>query len=145
MSRFLYRVGRGAGSHPWRVVAAWIVLAVTVLMLNSAVGGEPDETFRLPGADSQRAADALTDRFPEQSLFSANVVFHAPDGLESAEVSGAIEQAVERLTDVPHVTSVTDPYDPRGPTLSEDGTTAIATMGFDVERSTKAMYDAAQE
>src|SRR5689334_25115512 len=99
MSRFLYRLGRGAGSHPWRVVAAWIVTAFAVLMLNSAVGGESDETFRLPGADSQRAADALTDRFPEQSLYSANVVFHSPDGLASPEVRGAIEDAVDRLGD----------------------------------------------
>ena len=145
MSRFLYRLGRSAGSHPWRVVAAWIVAAFAVLMLNSAVGGESDETFRLPGADSQRAADALTDRFPEQSLYAANVVFHSPDGLRSPQIRGAIEDAVDRLRDGAHVTSVTNPYDPRGPTLSKDGTTAIATIGFDIERSTKAMYDAAEE
>ncbi len=144
MSRLLHRLGQGAGARPWRVVAAWIVAAFALLMLNSAVGGEPDETFRLPGADSQRAADALSDRFPEQSLYSANVVFHSPDGLTSPAVRRAIETAVDRLADGPHVTSVTNPYDPRGPTLSEDRTTAVATVGFDVERSTRAMYDAAQ-
>ena len=144
MSRFLYRVGRAAGTHPWRMLAAWIVLAFTVLMLNSAVGGESDESFRLPGAESQQAADALSDRFPEQALYSSNVVFHADEGLTSPEARAAIGQAVQRLGDGQHVTSVTDPFDPRAPTLSEDGTTAIATVGFDIERSTKAMYDAAQ-
>jgi RND superfamily putative drug exporter len=144
MSRFLYRVGRGAGTHPWRVVTAWIVLAFTVLMLNSSVGGEPDESFRLPGAESQRAADALADRFPEQSLYSSNVVFHAEKPLTAPELRSAVGEAVDRLADGQHVTSVSDPYDPRGPTLSKDGRTAVATVGFDVERSTKAMYDAAQ-
>ncbi|HET7351289.1 MAG TPA: MMPL family transporter [Marmoricola sp.] len=144
MSRFLYRLGRGAGAHPWRMVAAWVVLAFAVLMLSSAAGGQTDESFRLPGAESQQAADALEERFPEQSLYSANVVFHAPEGLSAPDTREAVGTAVARLADVPHVTSVNDPFDPRGPTLSEDGTTAIATMGFDVESSTRGMYDAAR-
>ncbi len=144
MSRFLYRLGRGAGAHPWRMVAAWVVLAFAVLVLGSAAGGQSDESFRLPGAESQQAADALEARFPEQSLYSANVVFHAPEGLSAPDTREAVSTAVTRLADVPHVTSVNDPFDPRGPTVSEDGTTAIATMGFDVQNSTQAMYDAAR-
>jgi RND superfamily putative drug exporter len=145
MSGFLYRLGRASAGHPWRVIAAWIVVAVSVLMLNSSVGGESDETFRLPGADSQRAADALAERFPEQTLFTSNVVFHAPGGLTNPEATTAIQAAVERLARGAHVISVTDPYDPRGPTISEDDTTGMATVGFDVERVTPAMYDEAQQ
>ena len=145
MSGFLYRLGRASAGHPWRVIAAWIVVAVSVLMLNSSVGGESDETFRLPGADSQRAADALAARFPEQTLFTSNVVFHAPGGLTSPEATTAIHAAVERLARGAHVISVTDPYDPRGPTISKDDTTGMATVGFDVEQVTPAMYDEAQQ
>ena len=87
MSGFLFRLGHASARHPWRVIAAWIVVALSVLMLNSSVGGESDETFRLPGADSQRAADALAERFPEQTLFTSNVVFHAPDGLTNPEAT----------------------------------------------------------
>jgi RND superfamily putative drug exporter len=145
MSSFLYRLGRGAAVHPWRVLAAWVTLDFSVLVLNSAAGGEPDETFRLPGAESQYAADALADRFPEQTLYTSNVVFHAPQGLLTDDTERAIGQAVEQLAAGEHVVSVTDPYDPRGPTISEDGTTAIATVGFDVERTTSDMYDQAQQ
>ncbi len=144
MSQLLYRVGHGAGSHPWRVLAAWIVIAVSVLMLNSSVGGEPDETFRLPGSDSQHAADLLTERFPGQTLYTSNVVFHSPDGLDDAEVKEAVQTTVAQLGDGAHVLSVTDPYDPRSPTISDDGTTGIATIGYDVERTTSAMYDEAE-
>ncbi len=144
MSRLLYRLGLSSALHPWRVLAAWAAVAVSVLMLNSAVGGASDETFRLPGADSQRAADALSERFPEQTLFTSNVVFHEPEGLTTPAARRAVQTAVRQLADGAHVLSVTDPYDPRGPTISEDGTTGIATVGFDVERVTPQMRDQAE-
>jgi RND superfamily putative drug exporter len=144
MSRLLHRLGRGSALHPWRVLAAWVLVAVSVLMLNSSVGGTSDETFRLPGADSQRAADALSERFPQQSLFTSNVVFHEPDGLTAPAARSAVRAAVRSLADGDHVVSVTDPYDPRGPTISEDGTTGIATVGFDLERVTPRMHDQAE-
>jgi RND superfamily putative drug exporter len=80
MFRLLYRIGHVAGVHPWRVLAGWILVAVSVLILSSSLGGEPDESFRLPGADSQHAADLLTDRFPEQTLYTSNVVSTGPTG-----------------------------------------------------------------
>ena len=63
MSRVLYRIGHFAGRHPWRVLAAWVLIAVTSVMLNSSFGGAPDESFSIPGAESQRAADAIEPRF----------------------------------------------------------------------------------
>ncbi len=41
--------------------------------------------------------------------------------------------------------AVSSPYDPRGPTLSEDGQTAFATVGFDLEKIGSAEFDAAEE
>ena len=59
MSHFLYKIGNFAGRHPWRVIAAWVVVAVAAVMLNGSIGGAPDESFSLPGAESQRASDAI--------------------------------------------------------------------------------------
>ncbi len=73
MSRVLYRIGHFAGRHPWRVLAAWVLIAVTAFMLNSSFGGAPDESFSLPGAESQRAADAIEARFPQETLNTSNV------------------------------------------------------------------------
>src|SRR4029078_884348 len=81
MSRLLYRIGHFSGRHPWRVLAAWVLIAIAAFALNSSFGGQPDETFRLPGAESQRAADALTERFPQQSLFTSNIILHSEDGI----------------------------------------------------------------
>src|SRR4051794_4743068 len=144
MSRLLYRLGHFAGRHPWRVLAAWVLVAGIAFALNSAFGGATNDTFRLPGAESQRAADALSDRFPDQSVFAAQVVVHSDAGLTGPEAKAAFAQARTALADVPHVVAVTDPYDPRGPTVSPDGTTAFATVAFDTDKIERPEYDAAQ-
>lgn len=145
MSRVLYRIGHSAARHPWRVLASWVLLAVVAVFLNGAVGGAPDESFRLPGAESQRAADAIQDRFPQETLYTSNVIFHSEDGLTTPELKKAVEETVADLADGPHVIAVADPYDPRGPTLSEDGTTAFATVGFSEEAIETEDFDAAEE
>jgi RND superfamily putative drug exporter len=145
MSHLLYRIGNFAGRHPWRVIAAWIFIAGAVFMLNSSHGGDYDESFSLPGSESQRAADAIEDRFPEQTLYSSNVIFHSEDGLAGPATKVAIEQAVEELTEGEHVVAVSSPYDPRGPTLSEDGQTAFATVAFDFEKVGAEELDAANK
>ncbi len=145
MSNFLYRIGHFAGRHPWRVIGAWVVVAVSIFMLNTTTGGEYDETFSLPGSESQAAADAIQDRFPQETLYASNVIFHSEDGLTGPDEKDAIQQAVEELSTGPNVIAVSSPYDPRGPTLSEDGQTAFATVGFDLEKIGEAEFDAAEE
>ena len=49
MSHILYRIGNFAGRHPWRVISAWLLLAVTVFTLNAWQGGNYDETFTPSG------------------------------------------------------------------------------------------------
>jgi RND superfamily putative drug exporter len=144
MSRILYRIGNFAGRHPWRVIAAWIFVAGAIFMLNSSQGGEYDESFSLPGSESQRAADALEDRFPEETLNYSNVILHSDNGLTDPATKAAVEQAVETLTEGEHVIAVSSPYDPRGPTLSDDGQTAFATVGFDVQKVGIEELDAAE-
>lgn len=145
MSHLLYRIGNYAARRPWRVIAAWLVVAGAVFMLNSSAGGDYDESFSLPGSESQRAADAIEDRFPEQTLYSSNVIFHSEDGLTDPATKAAIEQAVGELTEGEHVVAVSSPYDPRGPTLSEDGQTAFATVAFDIEKVGTEELDAADD
>jgi putative drug exporter of the RND superfamily len=145
MSHILYRIGNFSGRHPWRVISAWILAAVAIFMLNGSIGGAADESFSLPGAESQRAADAIQERFPQETLYSSNVIFHSDEGLTSPETKQAVEQAVTELAEGPHVIAVSSPYDPRGPTLSEDGQTAFATVGFTTEKVDSTDFDAAEE
>jgi putative drug exporter of the RND superfamily len=145
MSHLLYKIGNFSGRHPWRVISAWLVIAGAVFLLNGSIGGAPDESFSLPGAESQRAVDAIQDRFPQETLYSSNVVLHSEDGLTSPETKQAVQQAVTQLEAGPHVIAVSSPYDPRGPTVSKDGQTAFVTVGFDTEKVEKTDFEAAEK
>jgi RND superfamily putative drug exporter len=131
MSYFLYSIGHFAGRHPWRVLAAWLVFAATAMLLNMSFGGEPDETFRIPGAESQRAADAIEDRFPQETLYTSNVIFHSDRGVTEAATRGTITAALTELADGQHVVAVSNPYDAESSALSDDGQTLFATVGYD--------------
>jgi len=143
MSRILYRIGHFAGRHPWRVLAAWMILAASAVLLNNAAGGAPDESFSLPGAESQRAADAIEEKFPQETLYTSNVIFHLEDGITKPEAKTAIDDAVSQLAEGDHVVDVSNPYDARGPTVSEDGTTAFATVAYDTQEIGVEEFDAA--
>jgi putative drug exporter of the RND superfamily len=145
MSRLLYRIGHFSGRHPWRVLTAWILVAVAAFVLNGSIGGQPDESFRLPGAESQRAADALQKRFPTETPYSSNIIFHSEKGLTTPQVKAAVAQAVTQLEKVPHVIGASDPFDPRGPTLSKDGETAFTTVGFKGEKVEPSQFEAAEK
>jgi RND superfamily putative drug exporter len=145
MSHFLYRIGHFAGRHPWRLLMSWVLIAVVAMTLNASYGGETNDDFRLPGAESQRAADAIEERFPQKALYTSNIIFHADEGLTTPQAQDALADTVAELADDPHVMSVTDPYDPRGPTLSRDGTTAFATVSYDTEVIGTAEFQAAEE
>ena len=145
MSRLLYRIGHFSGRHPWRVLTAWILVAVAAFVLNGSIGGAPDESFKLPGAESQRAADALQDRFPQETLYSANIILHSDEGLTTPTVKAAVAKAITELEQGPHVIGVSDPYDPRGPTVSKDGNTAFTTVAYSNKTLEVTQYDAAQK
>ena len=145
MSHVLYRIGNFAGRHPWRVIGVWMFIAGAMFMLNSSQGGEYDETFSLPGSESQAASDAIQARFPQETLYSSNVILHFDDDLTAPATKRAVTQAVEELSDGPHVIAASSPYDPRAPTVSADRQTAFVTVGYDTEEVGLDEFDAAEK
>ena len=73
MTLFLYRWGRAA-QHPWRMIAAWIAIAIAVLGLELTIRGDTSDDFSIPGTEAQPGIDLLTDRFPSQEGVSGVVV-----------------------------------------------------------------------
>ncbi len=129
MSAYLYRLGRWAARRPWRVLGAWLLVAIAVFGLRAAVGGEPTDDFVLPGTETQAARDLLAERFPVQSGATGQLVFHAVDGtLTAPAAQQAIGATVDRLRSTAGIAAVTDPLDPAQPSVGPDGTTALATV-----------------
>jgi putative drug exporter of the RND superfamily len=146
MSQLLYRWGRAAARHPWRMIGAWIVVAVAIFALNSSVGGDTTDDFTIPGIEAQRAADLLEARFPVQGGVSGQVVFADPDGdVTDTAARAVIADTLADLATGPNVLGVTDPFDPAAPTVSADGRIAYATVRYSVDPPGKAEGEAALE
>jgi RND superfamily putative drug exporter len=142
VSAFLYRLGRTSARHPFRVLGLWLVAAIAIVSLQGAAGGEFENSERVPGVESQHAADVLTDRFPTQGGQSARIVLHADDGrLDDATHADAVRQARTQLAEGQDVAGVTDPFAPASAALSADGTTAYLDVTYDVDKLTGAQLD----
>src|SRR5918993_1008650 len=112
------------------VIGLWIAAFVVSIGLWATSAGEFVNNFQLPGTESQRAYDLLTERFPEQSGDTANVVFAVRDGevLDAAN-RPQIEKVVGEIEKSPEVLSVGDPF-ARGAPVSEDGRITFAQIQF---------------
>ena len=111
MGRALYRIGRFCAAHALLVLLAWIVIAVGVVAVMSAVGSMTTNDLSLPGTESQQATDLLAAKFPPQQNGSNPIVFHVSKGkLTDSANKGAIEDSYKALLKAPHVYSATDPF-----------------------------------
>ena len=142
MSAFLFRLGRSCARHPFRVLGIWLAAAIAVVALQGAAGGHYDNSIRVPGVESQRAADTLQDRFPAQSGKSARIVFHTTAGrLDDANHKDSVERALQRLATGRDVAAVTDPFGPQSAALSADGRTAYVDVAYTLDKFTTTQFD----
>jgi RND superfamily putative drug exporter len=149
MSTFLYRLGRNAARHPFRVIGLWVLIALLAVFAKGAAGGEASDKFTIPGVESQRAQDLLQDRFASETHAAGDMVLHVESGtLADPIYADGIADTLGELATIEHVSDVSDPFDARGPTVSADGRTALVTIGLDVDDvtiETVAAYEAAAE
>src|ERR1700750_1519202 len=84
MATHLHRLGGCAYERRRRVLAFWLIVVVGIGAAAVAFKGQTDNSFSVPGTESQRAQDLLEQKFPGAGGASARVVFQAPEG-ESLE------------------------------------------------------------
>ena len=138
MSALLYRLGRSSARHPVRVLVLWVVGAFLIIVASGAAGGEFNDSSRVPGVESQRAADALHDRFPTQGGQSARIVVYAEGGRLDDEVHrstlAALRQQLERGQDVAAVTRPAT-------SISDDGSTGYLDVAYTVDAFEPAHFE----
>src|SRR5699024_65268 len=76
----LYSLGRWAWRYRGRVLSAWLALRVVLGLDVAGFGGTTQDSFDIPGTESQEAIDARSRTFPELSGTSAYLIVVAPDG-----------------------------------------------------------------
>ncbi|MGW6270634.1 MMPL family transporter [Streptomyces sp. NPDC055060] len=134
MATFLYKLGRLAFRRRRYVALMWVVLLAGVGFSASAAPAPPEDSFSMPGTESQKAFDLLDEKFPAASAegATARVVIRAPEGqkLTQAGPKGDVEKLVKTLGEGSQVAEVADPY--KADAVSKDGTTAYASVTYKV-------------
>jgi len=135
----LARWTRMCTTHPWRVVAAWVGIAVVLVTLVATIGGQLRDEFSIPGSDTQKATDLIKSQFAAEQGGVLNIVFAAPEGqrLDTPERKAAIESAIAALRSDKFnpkdgkagLVSVGDPFSKD--TFAKNGRIAYAEAQFD--------------
>ena len=134
MSSPLARLGRACYRHRRVVMATWLIALIAVLAMVGIVGRATTETVRIPGSDSQAALDAVTAGFPTTANPAQPIVMQSTRGkLTDAPARSAIEASAAAVARVPHVTSVSTPYQQgHQGQLSSDQSIGTLSVTFDV-------------
>ncbi|MEU1015218.1 MULTISPECIES: MMPL family transporter [unclassified Streptomyces] len=134
MATFLYKLGRLAFRRRRYVALLWVALLVGAGVAASTAPAPPEDSFSMPGTESQKAFDLLEKRFPDASAdgASARVVIRAPKGekITSADSKAEVKKMVAAIGEGSQVAGVDDPY--KAKTVSKDGTTAYTSVTYKV-------------
>lgn len=139
MSTLLSSLGRWSYRHPWRVLVSWL-LALGIAGAGALVlGAGTDNSFSIPGTESQAGLEQLNRSFPAVSGTSAQIIVVAADGDSIADDAYRtdIEDAVDRLADLDDsVLSATSPFDEMvSGMVNDDETAGIISLQFDGQAS----------
>ncbi len=127
MSAFLARIARALTHHWKRSLVAAIAVLIGLGALAGAFGGMPADDFEVPGAESQKAYDLFTDHAPALAGAEANLVFSTDSGaITTPEHRTAITSVLDKVTDLPRVAQVGDPFSQ----VSPDGRVALADVRY---------------
>jgi RND superfamily putative drug exporter len=132
MSRMLYRIGRACFAHRWLVVVTWLLVVIAAGAGMKIGGGQLDNSFTIPGSQSQTALDQVQRDFPVAGGTSAQLVFAARGGttVTSPANAAAISQALSKAAAAPQVAAVIPPQ--KSHLVTKDGTTEIGTVPYRV-------------
>jgi RND superfamily putative drug exporter len=139
----LTRLARGCYRHRWLVLIGWAAALAGLVVASSAFGGKFVNDFRLPGSDSQAAADLLDHHhFFKRAGKTGEVVFTAKN-IDAPEVRHGMERLDAELEKVIAPGEIVTPYDPEGVHFANDERTiAFAYLSMS-ERGDDAYKDVA--
>jgi putative drug exporter of the RND superfamily len=127
------------------VVVGWIALVVGASALAAGAGGEFDDEFETPGAESQDALDLLqSSGFADRAGRTVQLVVEADRGVEAPEVQTAVAAVLDRIETEIDDAMVASPFEPGGERqISADGRIAYADVNLS-DRGSEEYRDAGE-
>ncbi len=142
MSNLLYRLGRFAAIHPWRVIALWLLAAVTIIGSSQAFGRTLEDAFDVPGLDSQTALDLLSEAQSDAAGLSTQIVATPTSGesfFTSPDAQADLAELQAGAGELPNVVGTSDPSGAlaagpelaaRSGAISPDGSVALIQVQY---------------
>jgi putative drug exporter of the RND superfamily len=129
------RVARWCVTHRLAVIAAWMVVLIATVFVESSTGSNYSSSNSLSGTQSATARNLLKQASPGAAGDSEQIVFATRGGPVTARATRAhIQPMLAKVAHLPNVASVTSPYSRAGSKqISRDGTVAFATVDFTKE------------
>ncbi|MHA6765044.1 MMPL family transporter [Streptacidiphilus sp. PAMC 29251] len=130
MSTYLFRLAQWAFRRRRLVLSLWLLAAIVAVVLATASGGKTNDTFSIPGTESQQAADLLTKKLPALSGGQSQIVFATRGSTKVTDPAykAGIEASIAKLRTVPQLASVSDPFVAK--TVSTDGHVALSSVQY---------------
>jgi putative drug exporter of the RND superfamily len=128
MSTYLYRLARFAFRRRRLVLAAWLLAAIAAITIAQASGGKTNDTFTIPGTESQNAAAVLTQKLPAFSGGQTTIVFAASGTAKVTDPAAetAIKAVMAKVASIPQVSADVTPF--QGKQISQSGKVALGTV-----------------
>lgn len=129
LAKILHTLGATAFKHPWRVVAAWVVVLAVLGVGAAQFYQAPSSSISIPGTQAQQAIDRVGELFPSSGGASGRVVFHATQGTIDDQ-KASIENLVKQIDEVDGVSRAVSPFIDAS-FISDDGTIAYSQLQLD--------------
>ncbi len=143
VANLLFRIGRGSAAKPFIAIVAWLVALAAAGGAFLAFGGTLTNSFSIPGTETQRVSDELSEEIEGLAGASARVVFESQDGTElTTEQQSQITAALSQAMTIDPVLAVVDPFE----TAAElDGQLTQLEAGAEQIETARAEIEAGQE
>lgn len=110
MAELLYRLGRFAAQRPWTVLTGWIAILGLAVGAFLSFGGTLTTSISIPGTETERVTERLTEEIGELGGGTGTVVFQTDGGAEFTDAQR--REVGELLSDLSEVDGVSDVVDP---------------------------------
>jgi RND superfamily putative drug exporter len=133
MTAFLFRLGRLSHAHPWRVLAAWLLIILAIAGAGFGFGGKLSDGFTIPGTESQNALDRLDAVFPQAAGASAQAVMVAPAGtpIDEGAARATVNDTIAAIKRIDGIETVGSPFSAYSvDAVSADHRSAIVSVQF---------------
>ena len=140
MSIFLYRLGGFIAKRRGLVVGTWMLVLGLLGGAAAMLGDSYDDSFSIPGTESQEGQDILGDRF-DQTGATGQILFTVKTGKitdsANAKVVGTISTAIDKVKGV----TLSNPLKADDPTINKDQQATLGQVRFSAKVPPEATLD----